>query len=236
MKRTLITAAALFLAAITFNSCLGESDYMYSTLEMVNVLAADKFVNDDGVIFNVTESATGSLATDIRRMMISCDVLRATNGRENEYDIKLREYAESKVVEPVRSSEADEEKLGGDAIKVTQGWMTKGYFNALMDVIVLQGSEQEHTVDLVFNEQRSHKDTLFFRIRHNAFGDSLEPEENRNKPFSIANGYLSFPVDKYIPAGTESIVIHLDWEWYKTYENIITLEREACKGDITYKP
>lgn len=236
MKRTLLCAVTLCLTAISLTSCLGESEYLYSSLEMVNVLSSDRFKTDEGVIFNVVENSAASMPVDIKRMMISCDVIRNSSGKDGEYDIRLREFAEAKVSDPVLLGEADVEKVGNDVVQVSQGWMTKGYFNALLKVITLKDSEQEHTIDLVFNEQRSHQDTLFFQIRHNAFGDSLEEEDNHDKAFNVAGGYFSFPVEQYIPAGTSSIVIHLDWEWYKTYDSLFTLDREACQGNITYTP
>lgn len=236
LRKSIISILLICAAAFSVTSCLEDNDYMYSGLEMVNVLSANKFKADNGNVYNVVENEVGEIPVSVRRMMISCDVLRNTNGLENEFDIRLREYAEAKTVEPVNSSEANEEELGNDVININQGWMTKGYFNALLQNIVLEGSEQEHSFNLVFDEQRSHSDTLFFQLRHNAFGDSLESEENRNKKFSFQNGYLSFPIDKYIPAGVGSIVFHFDWEWYFINDDIMTLDRVKNSGNITYQP
>lgn len=234
LKKTLFTIVLCCTVAISTTSCFKEEDYMYSELVMVNVLSSTSFQNDVGTIYNVVENGVGQIPSSVKRMMINCDVLRNTQGFENEYDIRLNEFAEALVKEPVNSSEADEEELGDDPIQINQGWMSLGYFNALLQTVILSGSQQEHAVSLVYDELKSNTDTLYFTLRHNAFGDSLESEENRHKEYNFTNGYFSFPIDKYVPAGTKSIVFHFDWEWYFTDGTTITFDHVKNSGDLKY--
>ena len=236
MLRKSIMAAAAVCAALTLTSCFGNEDYMYSGLEMVNVVSQNRLQNDDGTVFNIVESVVGNLPADVKRAMISCDVLKNTEGKTDEYDIRLLDFAQSLVKDPILSGAAVPDTLGNDPICANQIWMTKGYINGLFQVIVLDGSKQEHTVNLVYDEARSHSDTLFFNIRHNAYGDSIEPQENRDKYYYYNSGYFSFPVSAYIPEGKESVVVHLDWDWFETAGGALIIQRKHCKGDITYKP
>ena len=81
-------AAAAFGAA----SCEQDSTLRYGNFTMGNVVDG-KFVSDQGNTFNVVEQLCPGKLDTMKRAIIICDVLKAAEGKNDEYDVRLRQMA-----------------------------------------------------------------------------------------------------------------------------------------------
>ena len=224
------------IAALCAVSCLPEDDdAVYTDAGMCEIITPTRLKMDSGLIYNIVSNRAGDLEVGMKRLMIQCDVLRVTEGKENEYDVDLLSYAQVVCKDVVRASEADDAALGDDAINIVEGWIENGYFNAYLQITGVTASKTEHLVNLVFNDVRSNSDTLYFEMRHNAYGESFDNPDISTADLSIMEGYTSFPITELRPAGSGKIVMHFDWEWFNIVNNVLSSEKCPSSGDLTYK-
>jgi hypothetical protein len=235
-KLTYIVAAIACIAAV---SCKKDTTIQYGNMTMGNVTEGH-FVSDQGNIFNVVEKSPGVVKNllDMDRAYIMCDVLSKTaGGLDNEYDIRLTGMAEVKVKDILTlGTEIEEEKLVEDPVHVEYAWFSGGYINLYVVFPKKNNSETLHMINLV--QQETEKGYLF-RLTHNSYGENLD--NGNSEEYAMAGGYISFPISPLITE--DSAEVRIEWEWYKSFGNVISKETETkfkegkyVKGGFDHMP
>lgn len=209
MIRKTVGAIAFMILALAAVSCQKDDTLAYNNMTMGNIVDG-RFVSDQGNIFNIVDQrCTGSLG-EVSRAMVLCDVLNATKGAENEYDIRLTSFAPVLTKDAVPQENAVEGEIAvEDNIHIEQLWFAGGYMNMLIKYPAKTGSTQKHLVNLVYSRDEDGKYVM--TLRHNAFGEVWS--EGEASQMLLAGAYVSFPVADLFAGDTASIV--LGWKWYE---------------------
>lgn len=225
-----ISAAA---TAILLISCLPDREVLFTDSSMCTLLGRDRLQADSGNIYNIVENDSGSLIPDtLKRIMISCDVLSAVSGKSNEYNIRIIDFRGALCEEPVIASSIPLDTLGIDGVNVIQAWVSGGYLNSFLNVTLKRNSETVHDINLLFDDFKSNADTLYFKMRHNAHGESPEnPEESLNN-LVFAGVYASFPLNNILPIGGKYPIVHLEWDWYLDESIAGSREKSTRSGNL----
>ena len=233
MKRNIIRCLLTAATAAVLASCLPKIDYLYTDTGMCTVLSPTKLQTDNGEIYFITQNNSGgSISDTVKRVMIQCDVLSAVEGKTNEYNILLQDFAPAMVQHPVNMSTMDEAVIGNDGLNVSQAWVSGGYLNSYVYITILNPSEADHSINLVYDDVKSNSDTLYFEMRHNAHGESPENPDIPLNKFVFAGTYLSLPLDGILGEGQHP-VCHLEWDWYDGDDNSFYRDKIRRSGNIT---
>ena len=230
-----ISAPAIALAALSLflSSCLGKDAPIYSGTEACNVISSTRLVSDSGLTLNITGNHETPIPDTLKRVMVDCDVIGSTEGAGDEYDIRINSFTPMTVKNAVKAADFPGE-LGEDGIDIEAAWLGGGYLNAFAAVTQVKESATVHSVNLEWEQERSGSDTLYFRFRHNAFGESFDNPDVSASSIETKGHYYSFPLDKLIPSGTKSIVIHLESDWFISSDGVLFREKKTYTGNLTY--
>lgn len=234
MKHMLKKIAVLFLMSVCLTSCFNLDSPLYSGVEVCKVISGTKLLTDEGNTLNIIQNQTLPISDTLKRVIISCDVLDYTEGKEDEFDIRLLSFAPMDIKEIIPSSSADEEALGDDGIDLDSAWLGGGYLNAFVGITKEVNSKKNHSVNLVLDELHSSPDTLHFKFRHNAYGDSFDNPDIDSDNITTEGFYYSFPIEYYIPSGVQSVVLHLQNDWFTYYAGIIKRDKETYDYYLKY--
>lgn len=233
ITRTIIgaTAGIIALAAV---SCSKDDVIRYNNATMGNVVDGT-FISDQGNIFNVVEqNCTGRLDT-MKRAFVVCDILNATAGKENEYDVRLNQIASVLTKEPLIQTEVTDEKLlANDPMIVSSLWISGGYINMYLAIPVMTENGRQHILNCVLDDTATKDGEYTFSFRHNADGEVLKEGNENNSKMVIAGAYASFPLDKIIKE--DSAKLKMSWNSYKIQNpGIIMFDTETINIERDYK-
>ena len=233
MKRTFIKGLILAAFAAVLASCFPDYEYMYTETGMCTLLSPTKLQTDNGDIFNITQNNSGGNIPDtLKRVMARCDVMTAVEGKSNEYNVRLMEFSGAFTQSPVMRSTMNPEAVGDNGINVNQAWVSGGYFNAFVNIPMLNPPKVDHEVNIVFDDIRSNSDTLYFEMRHNAHNECPENHDIPLNNFVFAGTYMSFPLDGILQQGAHP-VCHLEWDWYDGDEYSFSSDKIRRSGNVT---
>ena len=230
-----LVSKVIFIAftAVLLISCLPDRDVLFTDSGMCTTLGRDRLQTDSGNIYNIVENDSGSLIPDtLKRIMVSCDVLSAVSCKSNEYDIRIIDFRGALCEEPVIASSIPLDTLGIDGVNVVQAWVSGGYLNSFLNITMMRNSDTAHDVNLLFDDFRSNADTLYFKMRHNAHGESLENPEMSLNDLAFAGLYASFPLNNILPVGGKYPIVHLEWDWYLDESSPGSREKSTRSGNI----
>lgn len=208
MKKFLIVALAAILA---FSSCM-KNDVLIYNMSITGRVTNGRIVSDENIIYNVVESLTDDKLGDYDRVIVLCDVLEeVVSGKE--FNVKLKDYAPMVTIIPVAKTSQNDEWFGSDAINMVQGWFSAGYLNMLVYITMVENSKTEHRISLMFNDTADNTDTLHFYLKHNGYGETYDVDPDNSK-MKMSNGYVSFPLDAYVPDGAKGMPVSIEWDWF----------------------
>ena len=197
------------------------------------LLGRDRLQADSGNIYNIVENDSGSLIPDtLKRIMVSCDVLSAVSGKSNEYNIRIIDFRGALCEEPVIASSIPLDTLGIDGVNFVQAWVSGVFLNSFLNITMKRNSDTAHDVNLLFDDFRSNADTLYFKMRHNAHGESPENPEMSLNDLAFAGLYASFPLNNILPVGGKYPIVHLEWDWYLDESSPGSREKSTRSGNI----
>lgn len=210
------TAVAMSLAAV---SCQKDDTLQYNNVTMGNIVDGI-VVSDQGNVFNIVENEAAGNIDTLKRVIMTCDILRKTAGTDDSYDIRLTEISPVLAKDPVRASETvDEDILKKDPVQIQNIWQSGGYLNMKITVPVEAGSGRKHLINLVLDDSTAADGTYTFELRHNGFGEVWTTE---SVGYVLAGTYVSFPIGKLIAGDSAKVCIK--WTSHKTVGNGWTLE------------
>ena len=219
MKRIRIFWALATTVLISAISCQQDDTLQYNNITMGNVTAG-RFVSDQGNIFNVVEqNCTGQIDT-MKRALVVCDILHKTEGKENEYDVRLNMVNHVLTKAPLTLSEiTDEDANVTDPIQIKEMWYSGGYLNMFIMIPVERGSTGRHLVNLVIDDKTSTGDSYTLELRHNGFGEVWSQEDQE---YVLAGAYVSFRLGDLFTGNSAKVT--LLWKWHKAVGNGWSLE------------
>lgn len=233
MKHTFTRLLLAAVSAVIIASCFPTEEYLYSDAGMCTVLGYNRIRTDNGDIYHIAKNSTGADISDtLKRVMVSCEVMSAVEGKQNEYNVHLIQFAGAFSTAPLRASTMDDEAVGHDGVNVDQAWISGGYFNMHVQVALYNPTTVDHTVNLVYDDVNSTSERLCFELRHNAYGECLENPSCNPGSFVVGGAYASFPLDGILQEGSHTTV-HLEWDWYDGSEGSYSREKSTRSGDIT---
>lgn len=232
IRHYLIALAAIFTILSTV-SCEKDETLAYSETEICNIVNG-RILADSGYYFNIVESgATIPNLTSYERIVVVCDILRKTEGKENEYDIRLLDAYKVTISSPLNKSYFPEDTKT-DAVGVQAAWFGGGYLNVNIQYTMVKESKVNHDIALVYNDVKSNKDTVYLEMYHNAHNESYEYSNIEANKISVVGDYLAYPIEKIIPAGTEKTVVNIKWKWFLTQEGYLIRDTYTSDGNIIY--
>ena len=233
MKAFHSIALALVATAALSVSCLPNDEYLYSETGMCTRIARDKLLTDKGLTYYIVDNNSGSMIPDsVTRVMISCDVMSKLEGRSDEYNIRLLDFMAAFTTDPLVAGTDEAEAAGHDGVSVTQAWVSGGYLNGYVTLALPNPANEDHDINLVFDDVRSNTDTLFFEMRHNAHGECPENEDYALPLFRFAGTYVSYPLEGLLPTGGKKPVVHLEWDWYDNDGSLILRTKSTHSGNV----
>lgn len=228
-----ITATALSIAAMAFTSCNLDTTIAYGVTDVANV-ENGHFITDYGVRYNIVEFAAEGKLDTLKRAYIYFDVLAETEGKKDEYDIKLHNFGNVVIKEPEVLSQSELAENGKDGINIFQGWISNKYFNAQIQYTAKVSSKKEHKFNIVFDDTKNNKDTLHFKVLHNAFGESYDNSDISYGAITTVNQMVSFPLDKFVEGIKDGIYVRFDWTWFRTDGDFLAKDKVNYSATIPY--
>ncbi len=207
-RKILFISAAIGMLALAAASCQKDNTLYYGNLTMGNIREG-RFVSDQGNTFNVVEQTCAGKLDTMKRAIMTCDVLNATSGAKDEYDVRLTQLSSVLTKQPIAASDATEEELAvNDPVHIGRLWYSGGYLNLYIMVPFDKTKSQKHLINLIYTKEED--GSLTFELRHNAYSD-LRNDENVN--MVLGANYVSFPILDIVNA--ENAKITIKWKWYE---------------------
>lgn len=217
----------VILVILSFTAC-NKTNLLYQINSMMD-LKKGVFYSDFGGLYHING---GTNITD-GRYMVSLAVTDELGGNEFQADI-LEYYKVADKALVLKSAIQDDPEYGYDAAQLSGVWVSGGRINLASGISFLYSSSKEHLMNLVYDDTRERKDTLFFTLRHNAYGESLENDKNKRSDLSIGTAYVSCPIETILPKDQGSVILAIDWEWYKDDGYKLVAEHEKHRSCFKY--
>lgn len=217
------------LASACLVSCEKNSGALFTNASFFGEVQGNTIIVNGTNKYVVTEDETDAGWQKNKRNFFQGDVLNKSEDGGS-YTMRIKSYSKVDIREVLTKGIDDPEVYGSNATCLFEDWglnPTTGLFDISYLVTFKPESETEHTVDLVFDPERSKQDTVFFELHHNAFGESFENEEIETSKLATGIGYTTFnmkPVFSNIQG--DSVVISIEWDWFKQSGEAISRETE----------
>ena len=205
MRKLLFTVLAVLLMA----ACAKDETLVWNEQDMV-FISGTTMTTDNGLVFKVVEDVSRAGWTEWKRAYIVCDVLRKISGAE--YEIRLTEARQVLLKEAVADGELADEDLGDDPIDIVHGWVAGGCLNLMTYIAFDPKSDQPHFINLVSLGEKD--GVLRFRLHHNSYGCYLGAPDVEPGSLTLGSSLVSFPVDRFLPAGVDAADAEINWKWH----------------------
>ena len=218
------------LTACIFSACNTEGSLPLGITQEMMTASKGKLITDSGITFNLTNSSSTFDLTH-GRYWATCEIMDMKS--ETEYDVRLTALEPAISPDILVLSQIPEGKLGTDPICIHEDfWLSGNYINMRNSHFCLPDSDGTHAVNLVFDDIRSHDDSLFFILSHNSHGEKPDNPEYKDKTFVLTSYFTSVSFKDYIPAGSSKFIVTLDWKWYTNAEYEIKDYTKSAKYEI----
>ena len=172
-----------------------------------------EILTDKGNTLILDESSAERELADGERVFTVCKILERRD--KTHYLVKVEKYLQLLDKKYVRTEKED--TLGNSPINVRKAWFGGGYLNLRLELEHNPTSGISHGVNLAYDGTRSNADTLRFRLRHNAYGDTLKT--------TAGKATASFDIRDL--AAEENILVILEWPWYDRHGNPKVFSKEG---------
>ena len=230
ISKIIITIAA-GITALAAASCSKDDTIRYNNATMGNMVNG-QFISDQGNLFNVVDQTCAGKLDTMKRAFVICDILNNTEGKENEFDVRLNYLATVLTKNAILSSEIIEgNEPANDPILLNSCWVSGGYINIYLAVPVVSDSKVKHTINFIYDDTDQTEGAYTFLIRHDGTGEVFN-DSNESK-ITFAYAYASVPVASIIKEDNARVIIK--WLNYKVAGNAVILsESEEFKSETLY--
>lgn len=226
-----VRLTVVFAIALAAVACSKNSGAILSRVTTIATASDGKLLTDNGETFIINSGADGKDLSSGRWYIIA-DLVSKRG--ENTYEVNLQKILPV-LVKNIRndSTPLEPEVLVKDPIEAENIWISGGYVNMEILLLFISDSETVHLVNLVLDTGRSHADSLFFDIRHNAYGETPANPKYPSDKFLGGRSYASFPLSSLPSPITGETVFQFRFPWYDDLEKY-TIKNYTITG--TYTP
>lgn len=222
----------ILLAAMV--SCGKDTIVLGNCCTMGTVLSDNAFSTDENLLFNIVEGMDCSGIEAGARIFVTCDVLSAVPGNDNEFEVKVSSLSEALNAEHL--AETPDPLVWKDAIAITDAWISGGYLNLYCIWIQKRNSNSEHKTGLCLNTSEALGDTLSFTVYHDGQGEGFYEDAQDVSDLEVEYGIVTFPIEEYLNPG--NVTVKLTYKWHKSDGQILYPETEehSIKCSFSYSP
>lgn len=229
---THFSSVLILLAAMV--SCGKDTIVLGNCRTMGTVLSDNAFSTDENLLFNIVEGMDCSGIEAGARIFVTCDVLSAVPGNDNEFEVKVSSLSEALNAEYLE--ETPDLLVWKDAIAITDAWISGGYLNLYCTWIQKRNSNSEHKTGLCLNTSEELGDTLSFTVYHDGQGEGFYEDAQDVSDLEVEYGIVTFPIEEYLNPG--NVTVKLTYKWHKSDGQILYPETEehSIKCSFSYSP
>ena len=229
---THFSSVLILLAAMV--SCGKDTIVLGNCCTMGTVLSDNAFSTDENLLFNIVEGMDCSGIEAGARIFVTCDVLSAVPGNDNEFEVKVSSLSEALNAEYLE--ETPDLLVWKDAIAITDAWISGGYLNLYCTWIQKRNSNSEHKTGLCLNTSEELGDTLSFTVYHDGQGEGFYEDAQDVSDLEVEYGIVTFPIEEYLNPG--NVTVKLTYKWHKSDGQILYPETEehSIKCSFSYSP
>lgn len=213
--RKILAAALVALGLVAATSCDKDDTLRYNNLSL-GFVEFGRFISDNGNKFNVVENVTKDdlLKFEGRRVVTVCDILNKTEGKDSEYDVRLKFIDEPYMRDAVKDYEAAEyaDLLVEDPIYIESVWVSGGYLNIMFSHEYELNSSVQHLFSIVVNTETIEDRTIQVSLRHNAYGETYE--KLGPKCAYKTNVIATYPLNTMVESPEEYTDMKISFKWY----------------------
>lgn len=238
MKKIFFTLlSALMLVSCNF---IDDGIYIKDYSILVNVVDANTFKSDDGVVFNVVELACDRNYEKLTRVLIECDVLDTGNNdmeSTKSCDIKLTSYHEIEIKPMVKLAEPGDVVLGNDPAEIEYVWFSGKYLNIQYRYTLVADSKTKHDVNLVIDYEKSDASNWYFVLKHEGYGETFSNEEVDASKIIIVSDIVSYDISWLKNESKSSVNANFSWVWYQSSDYgylIRDVETQEVSQTVSY--
>ena len=226
------SSVLILLAAMV--SCGKDTIVLGNCCTMGTVLSDNAFSTDENLLFNIVEGMDCSGIEAGARIFVTCDVLSAVPGNDNEFEVKVSGISEALNAEHL--AETPDPQVWKDAMAITDAWISGDYLNMYCAWIHKRNSIYKHRTGLCLNTSEELGDTLSFTVFHDGQGEGFYGDAQDVSDLEVEYGIVTFPIGEFSPAG--NVTIKLTFKWHKSDEQILYPETEehSIKCSFSYSP
>lgn len=237
MKKLLTFAAASVAVLLTSVSCLkGGLENEYTGYTYANVTSPTQFTTDDGVVLTVSEDQTDTKWATERRVYIGYTI---GNIVDKAAPIKLFFYAPVEIKHMLVKSTADQEEYGQDPVMLSSGVLTGTSDNRLFNIeayyTCTKDTKVQHTVDLVFDDEKSKDNVIVAELVHNGHNDTYDNTEIDAKDIQVVSKYITIYLEEMLPqTDKDNYELSVSYKWYMSQGSglVRTTETKTITGTI----
>ncbi len=221
MKKVLAYTIAVIAAGSMVLACSKEdSDATLAyNITATGSIRGNNFTDDNGIVYQISENATGGVIADSDRTLAYFDLLEKLS--ENNYKIRVNYIYSPLCKDAVVRSNASEDALAEDPLYIMEGWISGGYVNLMFEFTYKGNSSTRHLINLVYDDSQP-SDTLRFNFTHNGYGEGFAGEGNLNG-LSSATSFACFDIsaltDDLFPDGFDEVPVKISAPWYLVDDN-----------------
>ena len=219
MKKFIAVLASLLCLA----GCNKQGADWVTISEIVNV-QGPVLINDAGVRYSVSNSSMLAQIQQLQRVYVTGQIEPASSA-QYDYILYLNEFVAVDVLECVKQSEATEETgLGDDPANLAACWIDGGYINAIVTFSFRSSTGYLGLLNLVYDDQRSTQDHLYFTVSNNQDGKTWENMEVSEADLAFGSAVYSFPYTSLLdPAFKGTVNFHFEWKWFQKNDNNLSV-------------
>ncbi|MGM9742328.1 MAG: hypothetical protein ACI3ZC_04650 [Candidatus Cryptobacteroides sp.] len=227
MKKLLalfLAVSALVFIGRAMTSCSKDEIIMQNCTTMGTLLGEGRICTDENLIYNIVSGETGAGIEPGTRIMITCDVLRNSQGSTDEFDVRADRIEIPLSGTPGLLSSFDSSTCT-DAIGVTDAWLSGGYLNLYCVWIGRRNSSTAHRTELLYDDVREDRDTAAFVLVHDGMGEGFHENTENASDLTPIYKIATFPVQNLIHDG--NVAVKLTFTWHVTDGQYIYPQTES---------
>ena len=226
MKKFVLNTGLGLLSIFILLSCLKDDNDVFISYGVIRNIISDndyEILTDKGQTLKVLKSFTTQSIENDKRVLVNFEILSDKERDINVYDVSVNGFYQllSKPVVSesfiLQDEEARRDSIGNDPFSTIQAGFGGDYINIDFEVWYAQYSNIKHLINLVYDDTRTDKDTLYLSLYHNAYDEVQGKNPNLHKGV----GRSSFKIADLLPLGVTSIPVKISWTEYSNYNESI---------------
>ena len=208
---------AMIAGLLCLTGCLKNSEDLVLVNEIMNVQGA-YLINDAGVKYAVADTKIMSNFQSAKRVYVIGQIEPASAGDNYDYKLYIEEFVAVAVQDCLKKSTVeDPAALGIDPANTYSLWIDGGYINSMVTFSYDQHLGYDGVVNLVFDDQNSTAQDLYFVLKNNQKEESWIDENMNPNNLTYGGTFFSFPYLTLLDSSYKGQVnLHFEWTWFQS--------------------